>query len=89
MEKITSLHFYLPRNINHEIILEKREKQENTDIRGSLNMGYIHKKGCIFHYFQNRSPILHVILTYASHQAPSPNHVTIICVQMTYTTCDV
>ena len=29
------------------------------------------------------------ILTYASHQAPSPNHVTIICEQMTYTTCDV
>ena len=89
MESITSLSFYLPSNIKHEIKLEKKENQENTDIRGSPNMGYIHGKGCIFHYSENRSPRLHDILTYASHQAPSPNHVTIVCVQMTYTTCDV
>ena len=89
MESITNLSFYLPSNIKHEIKLEKREQQENTDIRGSPNMGYIHEKGCIFHYSENRSPILHGILTYASHQAPSPNHVTIMCVQMTYTTFDV
>ena len=88
MESITSLSFYLPSNIKHEIKLEKRE-QENTNIRGSPNMGYIYKKGCIFHYSKNRSPRLHGILTYASHQARSPNHVTIMCVQMAYTTCNV
>ena len=89
MKIITSLSFYLPSNIKHEIKLEKREQQENTDIRGSPNMGYVHRKGCIYHYSENRSPRLHGILTYALHQAPSPNHVTIMCVQMTYTTCDV
>ena len=89
MEIITSLYFYLPSNIKHEITLEKREQQEKTDICGSLNMVYDHGKGCIFHYFENKSPRLHGILTYASHQASSPNHVTIMCVQMTYTTCDV
>ena len=78
MEIITSLSFYLPSNIKHEIKLEKREQQENIDIRGSPNMGYIHGNGCIFHYSENRSPRLHGILTYASHQAPSPNHVTIM-----------
>ena len=88
MEIITSLSFYLPSNIKYEIKLEKREKQENTDIRGSPNMSYVHGKGCIFHYSENRSPRLHGILTYASHQALSPNHVTIMCVQMTSTTCD-
>ena len=89
MESITSLSFYLPRNIKHEIKLEKREQQENIDIRGSPNMGYVHRKGCIFYYSENRSPRLHGILTYASHQYPSPNYVTIMCVKMTYTTCDV
>ena len=88
MKSITSLSLYLPRNIKHEIKLEKIEQQENNDIRGSPNMGYVHGKGFIFHYSENRSPILHGILTYASHQDPSPNHVTIMCVQMTYTTCD-
>ena len=73
MESITSLSFYLTNNIKHEIKLEKREQQEKTDIRGSPNMGYAHEKCCIFHYFENRSPRLHGILTYASHQAPSPN----------------
>ena len=73
MESITSLSFYLPSNIKHEIKLEKREQ----------HMGYVHGKDCIFHYSKNRSPRLHDILTYASHQAPSPNHVTIMCVQMT------
>ena len=49
MKSITSLSaFYLPSNIKHEIKLEKREQQENTDIRGPPNMGYIHEKGCIF-----------------------------------------
>ena len=48
-------------------------------------MGYVHVKGCIFHYFEYGYPRLHGILTYASHQDPSPNHVTIMCVQMTYT----
>ena len=75
MESITSLSFCLPINKKHEVKLEKIEKQENTDIRGSPNMGYVHGKGCIFHYYENRSPILHGILTYASHQDPSPNHV--------------
>ena len=75
MESITSLSFYLPRNTKHEIKLEKREQQENTDICGSPNMGYVHGKGCIFHYSENKSPILHGILTDASHQAPTPNHV--------------
>ena len=89
MENITSLSFYLPSNIKHEIKLEKREQQENTDTRGSPNMGYVHEKGCIFHYSKNRSPRLYDILTYASHQASSPNHVTIMCIQITYTTCDV
>jgi len=89
MESITSISFYLPSNRNDEIKLEKREQQENTNIHGSPNMGYVHGKGCIYHYSENRSPRLHGILTYASHQAPSPNHVTIMCVQMTYTTCDV
>ena len=89
MEIITSLSFYLPSNIKYEINLEEREQQENIDIHGSPNMCYIHGKGCIFHYSENRSPRLNSILTYASHQAPSPNHVTIMCVQMTYTTCDV
>ena len=89
MESITSLSFYLPSNIKHEIKLEKREQQENIDIRGSPNMGYVHGKGCIFHYSENRSPRLHDILTYASHLTPSPNHVTIMYVQMAYTTCDV
>ena len=88
MEIITSLSFYLPRNIKHEIKLEKREKQEHTNICGSPNMGYVHRKGCIFYYLGNRSSILHGILTYASQQAPSPNHVIVMCVQMTYTTCD-
>ena len=89
MEIITSRSFYLPSNIKHEIKLEKIEQQENTDIRGSPNMGYVHGNGCIFHYYENRSSRLHDILTYASHQAPIPNYVTIMCVQMTYTTCDV
>ena len=89
MESITRLSFDLPSDIKHEIKLEKREHQENIDIRGSPNMGYIHGKGCIFHYYENRSPRLHGILTYALHQDPLPNHVTIMCVQMTYTTCDV
>ena len=89
MEIITSLSFYLPSNTKHEIKLEKREHQENTDIHGSPNMGYIHGKGCIFHYSKNRSQRLRGIITYASDQAPSPNHFTIMCVQMTYTTCDV
>ena len=71
MESITSLSFYLPSNINQEIKLEKREKQENIDICGSPNMGYFHEKGCIFHYSENRSPRLHGILTYASRQDPS------------------
>ena len=84
MEIITSLSFYLPSNKKHEIKLEKREKQENIDIRGLPNMGYVHGKGFIFHYYENRSPRLHGILTYASHQSPSP----IMCVQMTCTTCD-
>ena len=75
MESITSLSFYLPRNIKHEIKLEKKAQQGNTDIRGSPNMGYVHMNGCIFHYYENRSPWLRGILTYASHQAPSPNHV--------------
>ena len=75
MESITSLSFYLPSNIKHEIKLEKREQQENTDIRGSPNMGYVQGKGCIFHYSKNRSSRLHGILTYASHQDPSPSHV--------------
>ena len=64
MKSITSLSFYLPSNIKHEIKLEKR-KRENIDIRGSPNMGYVHGKGCIFHYYKNTSPILHDILTYA------------------------
>ena len=89
MEIITSLSFYLPSNIKQEIKLEKRQKQEKINICGSPNMVYVHGKGCIFHYSENRSPRLHGILTYASHQDPSPNHVTIMCVQMTYTTCDV
>ena len=89
METITSLSFYLPSNTNHEIKFKKREQQENIDIHGSPNMGYVHGKSCIFHYSKNRSPRLHGILTYASHQVPSPNHVTIMCIQMTYTTCDV
>ena len=89
MESVTSLSFYLSSNIKHEIKLEKREQQENIDICGSPNMGYVHEKGCIFDYSEIRSPRLHGILTYASHKAPSPNHVTIMCVQMTYTTCDV
>ena len=89
MESINSLSFHLPSNIKHDIKLDKRKQQENIDIRGSPNMGYVHRKGCIFHYYENRSPRLHGILTYASHQAPSPNHVTIMCVQMTYTSCDV
>ena len=89
MESINILSFYLPSNIKHEIKLEKREQQDNIDIRGSPNMGYVHGMGCVFHYFENISARLHGILTYASHQAPSPNHVTIMCVQMTYTTCDV
>ena len=84
MEIITSISFYLLSNIKHEIKLEKREQQENTDIRGLSNMGCIHGNGFIFHYSENRSPILHEILTYASHQSPSP----IMCVQMTCTTCD-
>ena len=46
MENITSL----SSNIKHEIKLDKREQQENTDIHGSPNMGYAHGKGCIFHY---------------------------------------
>ena len=75
MEIITSLSLYLPSNIKHEIKFEKREQQDYTNIRGSPNMGYIHGKACIFHYYANRSPRLHGILTYASHQAPSPNHV--------------
>ena len=75
MESITSLSFYLPSNINHEIKLEKREQQENIYIRGSPNMSYAHEKGSIFHYSENRSLRLHGILTYASHQAPSHNHV--------------
>ena len=73
MESITSISFYLPINIKYEIKLEKIEQQE----KGSPNMGYIHGKGCIFHYSENRSPRLNGILTYASHQAPSPNHVCI------------
>ena len=81
MEIITSLSFYLPSNINHEIKLEKIEQQENTYICGSPNMGYVHGKGSIFHYYENRSPRLHGILTYASVQARSPNHVTIMCVK--------
>ena len=89
MGRITSISFYLPSNIMHEIKLEKREQEENTDIHVSPNMGYVHDKGCIFHYYANKSPRLHGILTYASHQPPSPNHVTIMCVKMTYTTCDV
>ena len=89
MESIISISFYLPSNIKHEIKLEKREQQENTNIHGSPNMVYVHGKGCNFHYFEYRSPILHGFLTYASHQAPSPNHVTIMCIQMTYTTCHV
>ena len=52
MENITSLSFYLPSNIKHEIKLEKRKQQENTDICGSSNMGYVHRKACIFHYFE-------------------------------------
>ena len=79
MENITSLSFYLRSNIKHEIKLEKRQKQEKIDIFDSPNMAYVHGKGGIFHYSENRSPILHGILTYASHQAPSPNHVTIMC----------
>ena len=75
MESITSISFYLSSNIKHKIKLERREQQENTDICGSANMSYVHGNGCIFHYYANRSPILHGILTYASHQAPSPNHV--------------
>ena len=55
MESITSLSFYLPSNIKHEIKLEKREQQENIDIQGSPNMGYVHGKGYIFHYAENRS----------------------------------
>ena len=70
MEIITSLSFYLSTNIKHEIKLDKREQQENTDIHGSPNMDYVHGKGCIFHYSKNRSPRLHGILTYASNQAP-------------------
>ena len=89
MEIITSLSFYLPSNIKHEIKLEKRQQQENTDIHGSPNMGYVHENVCIFLYSENRSPSLHVILIYASYKSPSPNNVTIMCVQMTYTTCDV
>ena len=75
MESITSLSFYLPSDIKHEIKLEKREQHENTNIHGSPNMGYVHGKGYIFHNSGNRSPRLHDILTYGSHQAPSPNHV--------------
>ena len=67
MESSTSLSFYLPNNIKRRIKLEKREQEENTDIRGSPNMGYIHGQGCIFHYYENRSPRLHGFLTYASH----------------------
>ena len=79
MESITSLSFYLPSNIKHVIKLEKREHQENTDICGSPNMGYVHEKGCIFHYSKNRSPRLYDILTYASHQDPSPNDDNNVC----------
>ena len=35
MESITSLSLYLISNIKHEIKLEKREQQENTDMCGS------------------------------------------------------
>ena len=83
MEIITCLSFYLASNIKHEIKLEKREQQDNNKITPiyvvSPNMSYVHKKGCIFHYSENRSPRLHGILTYASHQDRSPNHVTIMC----------
>ena len=48
MESITSLSFYLPSNINHEVKLEKRKQQEKIDIRGSPSMGYVHGKGYIF-----------------------------------------
>ena len=89
MESITSISFYLPSNVQHEIKLEKREQQENIDIHVSPNMGYVHEKVCIVPYSENRSPRLHVILTYALHQSPSPNHVTFMCVQKTCTTCDV
>ena len=75
MKIITSLSLYLTSNIEHDIKLKKREQQDNIDIRGSPNMGYVHGKGCIFHYSENRSPRFYGILTYASHQDPSPNHV--------------
>ena len=75
--------------MKHEINMEKNEQQENTNICGSPNVGYVYEKGCIFHYSENRSPRLHGILTYASHKLQSPNHVTIMYVQITYTTCDV
>ena len=63
MESITSLSFYIPSNIKHEIKLEKREQQENTDIHGSPNMGYVHENGFIFHYFENRG-----IVSYAMNE---------------------
>ena len=79
MESITSLSFYLPSNIKHEIKLEKREQQENTDIRGSPNMGYVHGKGCIFHYSENRSSKIrwnpHICITSRSITQSCHNHV--------------
>ena len=63
MESITSLSFYLPSNIKHEIKLEKKEQQENTDIRGSPNMGYIHGKDCILTALQS-THVVYVICTH-------------------------
>ena len=44
MKIITSLSLYLTSNIEHDIKLKKREQQDNIDIRGSPNMGYVHRK---------------------------------------------
>ena len=84
MESITSLSFYLPRNIKHEIKLEKRE-QKRTPIY-MVHPIWVTSTGRVA-----SSIIMHIDLQYymaSSHMHHITLHHPIMCVQMTYT-CDV
>ena len=85
MESITSLFFSLPSNIKHEIKLEKKNNKRTP-------IYVVHPIWATSRGRVASSIILKIDLQdymESSHMHHNKFHHPIMCVQMTYTTCDV